>query len=139
MRRLCFGLLGALMLSVPAADTNTPIDVARGRELMRRFQAGETLSLEEQAYLERVRQEIQRRRQQQGATPKRVVAPRAAAAALEAFLTELSGTYKGEDGGLYGGGRNSPPEPHRLAYLKESAKIRPLDAEGKPSDEGKSR
>ncbi len=45
--------------------------------------------------------------------------------------------YKGEDGGLYGGGKNEPPEPHRSAAKKETAKIQPLDAEGKPSSDGK--
>lgn len=34
-----------------AAD-EPPIDVARGKQLMRKFQAGETLTPEEQAYLE---------------------------------------------------------------------------------------
>jgi hypothetical protein len=52
-------------------------------------------------------------------------------------LNELTGTYKGEDGGLYGGGRNAPPATHLAAYLKESQRIQPLDAEGKPSPDGK--
>ncbi len=52
-------------------------------------------------------------------------------------LDELTGTYKGEDGGLYGGGRNAPPAAHLTAYLKECGKIQPLDAEGKPSANGK--
>jgi lysophospholipase L1-like esterase len=53
-------------------------------------------------------------------------------------LTEMSATdkYKGEDGGLYGGGKNDPPEAHFAAAKKESAKIVPLDADGKPSDKG---
>lgn len=38
-----------------------PIDVQRGKELMRKSQAGETLTPEEQAYLERVKQEIRKR------------------------------------------------------------------------------
>ncbi len=50
------------MLNVP------PIDPIRGRELMQRFSRGETLTSEEQAYLNRVREEIRKRarnRQQQ--------------------------------------------------------------------------
>lgn len=44
--------------------------------------------------------------------------------------------YKGEDGGLYGGGSNEPP-PHQLrAALRESASIRPLDPQGKSSPAG---
>jgi hypothetical protein len=45
--------------------------------------------------------------------------------------------YKGEDGGLYGGGKNDPPAEHAELARAEAAKIRPLDAEGKPSDGGK--
>ncbi len=54
-------------------------------------------------------------------------------------LTEMTAKdkYKGEDGGLYGGGKNEPPQSHQAAAKKELAKIVPLDAEGKPSKDGK--
>lgn len=54
-------------------------------------------------------------------------------------LTEMSAQdkYKGEDGGLYGGGKNQPPEKHQAAAGKEAAKIVPLDADGKPAKDGK--
>lgn len=54
-------------------------------------------------------------------------------------LTEMTAKdrYKGEDGGLYGGGKNEPPESHQAAALKEAARIVPLDAEGKPAKDGK--
>lgn len=54
-------------------------------------------------------------------------------------LTEMTAKdkYKGEDGGLYGGGRNEPPEAHHAAAKKETAKIAPLDAAGKPAKDGK--
>ncbi len=45
--------------------------------------------------------------------------------------------YKGEDGGLYGGGKNEPPEAHAAAAKAEAEKIQPLDADGKPSKTGK--
>jgi hypothetical protein len=44
--------------------------------------------------------------------------------------------YKGEDGGLYGGGSNEPP-PALLAVAKgEAAKIVPRDEKGRPSSDG---
>lgn len=54
-------------------------------------------------------------------------------------LTEMTASdrYKGEDGGLYGGGRNEPPEALAAAAKKETAKIVPLDVSGKPSSGGK--
>ena len=45
--------------------------------------------------------------------------------------------HKGEDGGLYGGGRNEPPKAHAEAAKAEAERIHPLDAEGKPSAGGK--
>jgi hypothetical protein len=54
-------------------------------------------------------------------------------------LTDMTATdrYKGEDGGLYGGGRNDPP-PALMALAKAAtARIVPLDDQGKPSTEGK--
>jgi hypothetical protein len=53
-------------------------------------------------------------------------------------LTDLgTETYKGEDGGLYGGGRNEPTPEHRAAVERELRQIRPLDADGKPAADGK--
>jgi hypothetical protein len=54
-------------------------------------------------------------------------------------LTEMTAEdrYKGEDGGLYGGGMNEPPKAHQLAAQEALKQIAPLDAQGKPSPEGK--
>lgn len=136
-------LLFAFAGTIQAADAEPPINPVRGRQLMQKSSRGETLTREEQAYLERVKQEIRKR-----AVGKRPDSPPPAAATRPMALntndwsalvpiTDLTAPYKGEDGGLYGGGKNEPPEAHRTAYLKEAACIRPLDAEGQPSDEGR--
>jgi hypothetical protein len=53
-------------------------------------------------------------------------------------LTELGdGTYKDESGGLYGQGRNEPPEEHRHAAATAAAQIRPLDRQGQAAADGK--
>jgi hypothetical protein len=53
-------------------------------------------------------------------------------------LTELgTTTYKGEDGGLYGVGKNEPPAAHAATAWKQSAEILPRDADGKPAKDGK--
>lgn len=44
--------------------------------------------------------------------------------------------YKGEDGGLYGAGRNEMPESLSAAAKKETAKIVPRDAKGNPATDG---
>ncbi len=53
-------------------------------------------------------------------------------------LTEMGNeTYKGESGGLYGNGSNDPPAAQQEAAKKAVARIKPLDAQGKPSPNGK--
>jgi hypothetical protein len=54
-------------------------------------------------------------------------------------LSEMSAKdlYKGEDGGLYGEGRNEPPAALAAAAKAEAEKIQPLDADGKASTSGK--
>jgi len=127
-------LLALLTIAVMVhAQDAPPIDIERSRLLMRKFQAGETLTTEEQTYLNRVRAEIRKRA---GDTSRPKVANTNDWSALVP-ITDMVAPYKGQDGGLYGGGKNTPPEGHLAAYLKESGKIRPLDAEGQPSDAGK--
>jgi hypothetical protein len=48
-----------------------------------------------------------------------------------------TGTYKGEQGGLYPGGVNAPPPSHLKAGIAIARKIVPLDAEGRPASDGK--
>src|SRR5262245_48968560 len=54
-------------------------------------------------------------------------------------LTEMSAADKhfGEEGGLYGGGRNEPPAAHQQAARDALKQITPLDAQGNPSRDGK--
>ena len=52
-------------------------------------------------------------------------------------LNELTGKYKEQDGGLYGGGKNEPPAEHAALARKAIAEIKPLDREGKPAADGK--
>lgn len=53
-------------------------------------------------------------------------------------LSEMTASdkYKGEDGGLYGGGENNPPEAHRDIARAETAKIAPINADGQPAKDG---
>lgn len=53
-------------------------------------------------------------------------------------ITDLKkGTYKGTEGGLYPGGVNAPPAAYLRSGEAAAAKVRPLDAAGKPSKDGK--
>jgi hypothetical protein len=119
----------------PAADE--AIDFARARELLQKRNRGEKLSAAEQAYLRRA---MEARRAQQGKNrPAQSQPPRGGRESVGFKpLSEMTADdrYQGEDGGLYGNGRNEPPEEHRRAAERELAKIEPLDAEGRPSKSG---
>ena len=53
-------------------------------------------------------------------------------------LTDLGmGEYHGFKGGLYGDGKNDRPAKHEAAGVALARKVQPLDAEGKPSANGK--
>lgn len=125
---LVSGLFLVLLLSAVGADEEE-VDWNRARSLMQKSQRGEALSPEEQTYLDRAREE-RRKRFAQGPPGKERVG-------LTPVTEMGEGTYKGEDGGLYGDGRNAPPPSHREAAAEEATKIMPLDADGKPSPEGR--
>jgi hypothetical protein len=118
------------------AATQPAIDWPKAQQLLGRWQRGETLTPDERAYLDRAREARQR-----GAGPVRgPVQPPATQRATTGLipLDQMSGDarYRGEDGGLYGAGRNTPPAAHQEAAARELARIVPLDAEGRPADDG---
>jgi len=131
---LCLGV----SFAQPAGE---PIDFNRARQLIERERAGETLPAAEQAYLERARAERARQQQvqkgQKGGALARPANQRPAPARITP-LTDLgaTGRYEGQDGGLYGGGRNTPPDDLRAAATRELARIQPLDAQGRPAADG---
>jgi hypothetical protein len=139
-------LLAGMLAFVPSVRAeDEPIDVQRGRRLMERYRAGETLSPEDQAYLDRVRAEIRKRSLNgQGRTPttrsaatQRAIAPNPEVWKSLVPITDMTEPYKGEDGGLYGGGSNEPPKALVEAHLKESQQIVPRSPKGEPGPGGK--
>ncbi|MBI3879352.1 MAG: hypothetical protein HY301_04725 [Verrucomicrobia bacterium] len=142
----CLALGGLVRLF--AADTEPPIDVQRGKALMEKSTRGETLTPEDQAYLDRVKKTIRERAagKQPNVATKAGATKGGPARPIEVStndwsalvpITDLTAPYKGEDGGLYGGGKNEPPTAHRAAHSKESEKIVPRDANGAPAADGK--
>jgi hypothetical protein len=134
--RLLSPALVALVLVLPLSTRGQepPIDFEKARQIRERAQRGETVTAEERAYVQRAMKA--KGNQPQGKGGKQAPPPKWTEHLTP--LTELgTAKYKGEDGGLYGGGKNEPPKAHLEAAMKESAKIRPLDAEGNPSEDGK--
>ncbi len=144
MKSFCLSLAAlALITSRVIAADESPIDPTRGRALMQKSSRGEPLTPEEQAYLERVKVVIRERAmgKQPAVNPQGAPAQPAAVNPddwkLLVPITEMTVPYKGEDGGLYGGGKNEPPEAHRAAHLREVEKVVPRDANGEPSADGR--
>lgn len=112
------------------------IDWDKARRLYRKARSGKKLTKAERAYLDRA---IAARRKKAGGRKQPGRRPEPKSSLDLKPLTEMASAdrYKGQDGGLYGGGKNTPPAKHLKAALAEAAKIQPLDAEGKPAKDGK--
>ncbi|MDO8542033.1 MAG: hypothetical protein Q7S40_16470 [Opitutaceae bacterium] len=123
--------------AVRAADE--PIDLQKSREIRQKSKSGKPLTPEEKIYLDRA---MAARGGEKAQSPKHTTAPKDdPGKPFRGFvpLTDMNSTerYKGEDGGLYGGGRNGPSDVHLRAAMAEAAKIQPLDTSGRPSASGK--
>lgn len=138
--------LGCLLLVVlgkpvvlPAQD-NLPsssqekIDFDKARLLLQREAKGQKLTAEESAYLERAK--AARRAMQGGAADSRMIGGKEKVGLKP--LSEMAAVdrYQKEDGGLYGQGKNTPPEKHRQAAEQAIAKLDPLDPSGRASNSG---
>lgn len=123
--------LATLVLPLRAGAEDAPVDFQKARQIFERKKNGEKITPEEEAYVKRAMAE-------RGGKGSNKQTPPPKWTEHLTPLTELgTAKYKGEDGGLYGGGSNVPPKAHLDAAMKEVAKIRPLDAEGNPSPDGK--
>lgn len=124
----------------PAAQAPSAgsFDWSRARQIYEKRQRGESLTAEEQALLDEA---MKRRSQRSGGEGRPAELPpgtKPAEAALGLVpLSELTGSYHGWDGGLYGAGKNVPPAAHQQLADKACAEIRGLDFQGKPAAEGK--
>lgn len=137
MKPLALSLLACLLTAVAIAQTDsTPIDFQKARELMAKQRAGQILSEEEQAFLTRAKAAYASQHGNSGPAG----APDQRKAPLHLVpLCDMSANdrYEGEDGGLYGGGLNTPPPALQKAAEGALTQILPLDAEGKPAPDGK--
>ena len=133
------------------APTEEKIDWDKARKIHHKETSGQSLTAEESTFLQHAK-EVRQKMMQEGRNPE----PNAPAgngqgragggpvAPAKEFtgmvpLTQFKGDakYKGEDGGLYGGGSNVPPADHLRAAMEQSRKVVPLGPDGKPAVDGK--
>ena len=149
MTRLIAVLMGlSLLAAMPraAAQDTKPADIdwSKARGLLQAERQGQQLTPDEKVYLDKAKVEVAAGRGP-GASSRRSstgTASSAPAAREKTGLVPLCDmtakeTYKGEDGGLYGKGRNTPPQEQMEAAKKALASIQPLDKDGKPAADGK--
>ena len=103
------------------------------QSIRRKVQAGEQLTPEEQRTLQQATAAAQKKRREEYLKDHKPVASTGNMA-----LTDLgTSTYKGEQGGLYPGGSDTIPAEHLAIGLKLAKQIKPLDADGNPSPDGR--
>ncbi|MGV3608725.1 MAG: hypothetical protein ACO1RA_20140 [Planctomycetaceae bacterium] len=134
----CFLLLLGNSGLLPAQD-NRPsspekVDFDKARLLLQREAMGQKLTSEESAYLERAK--AARRAMQGGSPDSRMIGGKEKVGLKPLSEMTAEDHYQKEDGGLYGNGKNSPPEKHRQAAEQAIAKLEPLDPSGRPSNSG---
>lgn len=118
-----------------------PIDFEKARKLIVKSQRGEKLTPEESAYLERARAARRAAIEGRNEGPNQQTESRSNFGKTSVGFTPIhemtaDARYKGESGGLYGNGENIPPEEHRKRIEQAIESLKPLDQNGKPSDNG---
>lgn len=126
--------LCAFTFLLPAQAPTDKIDFEKARQLRQKLLKGMKLTDEEKAYLDKAFQAKKgappaKQKQKQKLTLPKGLKP----------LTDMTAdeNYKGEDGGLYGSGKNEPPAKHLEEALRQARLIQPLDAKGESTKDGK--
>lgn len=123
---------GSLVIAQTPPATETPIDFQRARALIEKRRSGVELTASERAYVEQAaqaRKERMRRLREAQRSPAATLVP----------LTDMTAhdRYEGEDGGLYGGGNNGPPDALRVTAEAVMTQITPRDSQGSRAADGK--
>src|SRR5262249_14683503 len=129
-------VVGLALVSSPSSSAQREeIDFAKAKQIQQRRNQGEKISDEDRAYLEKAKAAFAKK--QPEAANQAVGPPRESTGLIPLPDMTSEQRYHGQDGGLYGGGSNIPPEHQLDAALKAARQVQPLDAEGKPSPNGK--
>ena len=119
----------------PEAGSTEKIDFEKARVLLQKQNSGGKLTDEEAAYLKRAKAA---RRAGQGAPQNNRMIGGKDKVGLKP-LTEMSADdrYQGQDGGLYGGGKNTPPDEHRKGAEAALARLKPRNSAGELTADGR--
>jgi hypothetical protein len=135
MRR--FLLLLAILVPLLPGQPVSDAERQRFEQIKAKHDSGQPVTADERQFAQRV---MERMNQTQAAARNQDWAkahpPRESTGLLP--LPDLaSGSYHGEEGGLYPGGKNVPPPAHLAAGLALAKRVVPLDRDGLPDDGGR--
>src|SRR5215467_4674815 len=134
-------LLLLVIAVVSLLYAQTPEERKRFQEIQQKHNRGEAISDEDMKFAKSMMARMKQQQAKTGVNPEnaewaKTHPPRDTTGLVP--LTDLGkGVYQGFEGGLYPGGGNEPPAAHLKAGLKIAKTIVPLDADGKPSPDGK--
>jgi hypothetical protein len=136
--KTAFVCLITLTIPVFLAQQSQPqMDDQRANQIRAKHARGEKITEEERDYYE---SRIERKNQAESAARQAEWAKAHPARDFTGMppLPDLgTGTYKGEQGGLYPGGVNEPPKAHLEAGLRLAKQIVPLNRQGRPAADGR--
>jgi hypothetical protein len=122
-------ILPAGMQAQPDPKTPDPKTMERFEEVRARQRVGQPITAEEQEFIKNIQAKLNEDYVKNNP-------PRDSTGLIP--LCDLGkGTYKGEEGGLYPGGGNTPPPDHLKLGMQASRQIVPRDAQGRQTADGK--
>ncbi len=132
-------ILGILGAQNPADKGSNPktgenIDFNKARTIFQKQAGGAKLTQEESDYLDRAK--AARKEGQGQAKNSRMIGGKDKIGLKP--LNEMTGqdSYLGQDGGLYGNGKNTPPEVHRNSILSAISRLKPRNSAGNLDEKG---
>lgn len=126
MRRLLLALLVLTITTPTLRAADPPVDWNRARNLYQRERAGEKLSPEDQAYLDRAKAE-RAKQNPAGQQQRNNAPPPRESTGLTPLTTKSTDKYNGFTLGLYGDNQNTPPADHLKRATAAAAKVTPLN------------
>jgi hypothetical protein len=130
-------ILAASAILIAQATRPSDIDWNYARTLLDKEHSGQQLTADEKTYLDNAKRIHNAQAMRPQTNPAGAAATTKSTGLVPLDQMGADDRYKGEDGGLYGGGKNSPPREHQASAQKELAKVVPLDPKGNPAADGK--
>lgn len=123
----------------PTDKTTNPkngesIDFNKARLIFQKQSDGAKLTQEETEYLERAK--AARKAGQGQPKNSRIIGGKDKIGLKPLNEMNEQDRYLGQDGGLYGNGKNTPPEAHRNSAMAAISRLKPLNNAGAPDEKG---